>query len=74
MIEDLNDYKLAIERVRLQLKILAVYRVRNQKVMGDDDIENIKIFYDSYQRIVNMIENLFEDCDFKSVYTGLEHE
>ena len=60
MIEDLEDYKSAIEHVRDQLELLAVYRVRNQEVMGDDDIENIKIFYDSYQRIVNMIENLFE--------------
>ena len=71
MIEDLEDYKSAIEHVRDQLELLAVYRVRNQEVMGDDDIENIKIFYDSYQRIVNMIENLFEETEFKSVYAGL---
>ena len=68
MIEDLDDYKLAIEHVREQLDLLAVYRVRNQDIKGVDDIENIKCFYDSYQRVIRMIENLFEDCDFKSIY------
>ena len=68
MIEGLDDYKLAIERVREQLDLLAVYRVRNEDVRNMDDIENITCFYYSYQRVINMIENLFEDCDFKSIY------
>ena len=67
MIESLDDYKLAIERVREQLDLLAVYRVRNEDIKGVDDIENITCFYYSYQRVINMIESLFEDCDFKSV-------
>ena len=74
MIEDLEDYKSAIEHVRDQLELLAVYRVRNQEVMGDDDIENIKIFYDSYQRIVNMIESLFEDIAPDSTFIGAKDE
>ena len=68
MIEDFDDYKSAIEYVREQLDLLAVYRVRNQEVKGVDDIENIVCIYDSYQRVVSMIENLFEDCEFKSIY------
>lgn len=74
MISNDEEYKIELKAAKGQLAILAVYRVNSQGVKGLNDIEAIKSFYDTYTRILNMIENLFEDPAFKSIHTGARDE
>ena len=74
MINNLREYQESLSMLREQLDELAVFRARSQEIKGLDDIEGIKCFYDSYLRIGNMIESLFDDVDFRSAYRIIEHE
>lgn len=74
MIYNRAEYELEVKAVKGQLALLAVYKVNNQEVKSLDDIEAIKSFYNSYTRILDMIENLFEDPAFKSIYSSATDE
>ena len=74
MINNLREYQESLSMLREQLDELAVFRARSQEIKSLDDIEGIKCFYDSYLRIGNMIESLFDDVDFRSAYRIIEHE
>ena len=68
IIYDLDEYTSTYIKVQIDLEALLVYRIANQEVKGIDDIENIKCTFDNYQRLTNMIESVFENPTFKSVY------
>lgn len=69
MINDLKEYQKALHVFKDQLDDLVIFRAKNQEIEGINDVRAITCTYESYERIGNMIKDLFDDVDFSSAHT-----